>query len=285
MNRLETGVLDCRGRQLDLRIPQVMGILNVTPDSFSDGGDFSDIDAALSQAKKMIADGAAIIDVGGESTRPGAAPVSADQELQRVIPVIEALRAELAIPISIDTSKPVVMQAAVAAGAGFINDVRALSEPGALDMAAGLNVPVCLMHMQGAPRTMQDAPSYQDVCAEVLGFLRNRMQACLNAGIPRQHILLDPGMGFGKSLDQNLTLFHHLTKLCAIGQPLLVGVSRKSMIGAVLDVPVTERLSGGLALAALAVWQGTRLIRTHDVRETVEAVRMIAAVQDVRGQQ
>jgi len=265
--------------------PIVMGILNVTPDSFSDGGRFIGREAALRRVREMIAEGAQIIDVGGESTRPGAQAVSVEEELERVIPVIEAIRSESAIPVSIDTSKPEVMRAAVDAGASLVNDVRALREPGALAAVAERGVPVCLMHMRGEPRTMQQAPRYDDVVAEVLAFLEERVAACEAAGIPRERIILDPGFGFGKTLDHNLALFRALPRFAATGLPVLVGVSRKSMIGQVLEVPVAERLAGSLALASLAVWLGAAIVRSHDVRETVHAVRMAAAVRGESPQQ
>ncbi len=265
--------------------PIVMGILNVTPDSFSDGGRFIGREAALQRVREMIAEGAQIIDVGGESTRPGAQAVSVEEELERVIPVIEAIRSESTIPISIDTSKPEVMRAAVDAGASLVNDVRALREPGALAAVAELGVPVCLMHMRGEPRTMQQAPRYDDVVAEVLTFLEERVAACEAAGIPRERIILDPGFGFGKTLDHNLALFRALPRFAATGLPVLVGVSRKSMVGQVLEVPVEERLAGSLALASLAVWLGAAIVRSHDVRETVHAVRMTAAVRGESPQQ
>ncbi len=265
--------------------PIVMGILNVTPDSFSDGGRFIGREAALHRVREMIAEGAQIIDVGGESTRPGAQAVSVEEELERVIPVIEAIRSESTIPISIDTSKPEVMRAAVDAGASLVNDVRALREPGALAAVAELGVPVCLMHMRGEPRTMQQAPRYDDVVAEVLTFLEERVAACEAAGIPRERIILDPGFGFGKTLDHNLALFRALPRFAATGLPVLVGVSRKSMVGQVLEVPVEERLAGSLALASLAVWLGAAIVRSHDVRETVHAVRMTAAVRGESPQQ
>ena len=268
-----------------LEPPIVMGILNVTPDSFSDGGRFIGREAALRRVREMIEEGAQIIDVGGESTRPGAQAVSVEEELARVIPVIEAIRSESAIPVSIDTSKPEVMRAAVDAGASLVNDVRALREPGALTAVADLGVPVCLMHMQGEPRTMQQAPRYDDVVAEVLAFLEERVAACEAAGIPRERIILDPGFGFGKTLDHNLALFRALPRFAATGLPVLVGVSRKSMIGQVLEVPVAERLAGSLALASLAVWLGAAIVRSHDVRETVHAVRMTAAVRGESPQQ
>ena len=265
--------------------PIVMGILNVTPDSFSDGGRFIGREAALRRVREMIEEGAQIIDVGGESTRPGAQAVSVEEELERVIPVIEAIRSESDIPVSIDTSKPEVMRAAVDAGASLVNDVRALREPGALAAVAELGVPVCLMHMRGEPRTMQQAPRYDDVVAEVLAFLEARVAACEAAGIPRERIILDPGFGFGKTLDHNLALFRALPRFAATGLPVLVGVSRKSMIGQVLEVPVEERQAGSLALASLAVWLGAAIVRSHDVRETVHAVRMTAAVRGESPQQ
>ncbi len=271
-------VLDCAGRPLALDRPQVMGVLNVTPDSFSDGGRFTAVDAALAQARRMVEEGAAIIDVGGESTRPGAEAVGVQQELDRVLPVVEALRRELPLPISLDTGKPEVMRAAVAAGAGLINDVYALRLPGALEAAAELQVPVCLMHMRGEPRSMQQAPEYADVVAEVRDFLAQRIEACMAAGIPRRQLLADPGFGFGKRLEHNLSLLRHLERLHGLGVPLLVGMSRKSMIGAILDLPVERRLHGSVAAAVLAAWFGARLIRVHDVGPTVEALRVVSAV-------
>lgn len=272
--------LDCRGRILDLSRPQVMGILNVTPDSFSDGGRYRQLDAAFAHAVRMAEEGAAIIDVGGESTRPGSEAVSLQEEMDRVIPVIERLHAELPVVISVDTSKPEVMQAAVAAGAGLINDVYALRNSGALDVAASLGVPVCLMHMQGEPRTMQHAPNYMDVVAEVRDFLDERMHICAQAGIPREHLLIDPGFGFGKNLDHNLSLLRHLPELHALGAPLLVGVSRKSMIGAITGASVDERVPGSVAAAVLAVWLGAKIVRVHDVKPTVDALKVVAAVQE-----
>jgi len=271
-------VIDCAGKPLDLSRPRVMGILNVTPDSFSDGGAFFAPQAALAHAREMVAAGAAIIDVGGESTRPGAAPVPLQEELRRVIPVVEALSNTLPVPVSIDTRNPAVMQAAVAAGAGLINDVNALQAPGAVETAASLGVPVCLMHMQGMPESMQDNPEYRDVVAEVRQFLAGRALACIAAGVPRERILLDPGFGFGKTTRHNLLLLQHLDALVAEGYPVLVGLSRKSLIGNVLGLPVEERLYPGLALAVLAVWQGAAIVRTHDVRATQEAVAMCHAV-------
>jgi len=274
-------ILDCAGKSLDLSRPQVMGILNITPDSFSDGGYFFAPEQAVAHASRMVEEGAAIIDVGGESTRPGAPPVPVDEELQRVIPVIEALHASLSVPVSIDTRKPEVMQAAVAAGAGLINDVNALQAPGAVELAARLGVPVCLMHMQGTPVSMQEQPEYGDVVSEVTEFLADRAQLCMQQGIAREQILLDPGFGFGKTTRHNLLLLQHLEQLVAVGFPVLAGLSRKSMIGQTLGLPVDKRLYPGVALAVLAVWKGAAIVRCHDVRETREAIRMCEAVRDV----
>jgi len=274
-------ILDCAGKQLDLSHPQVMGILNVTPDSFSDGGQFLAEDTALAQARKMVEDGAAIIDVGGESTRPGAAVVPVDEEISRVVPVIVAIQSEIDIPISIDTSKPDVMRAAIKAGAGLINDVQALRVDGALQAAVALDVPVCLMHAQGTPQTMQDNPQYDDVVKEVSAFLLERVVVCEQAGIKREKLILDPGFGFGKGARHNLRLMKHLSKLVDIGLPVLVGVSRKSIIGKLLNVSVEERLYGSLSLASIAVWQGAKIIRSHDVRATVQAVNLCNHVMQV----
>lgn len=271
--------LSCGSRVLDLSVSHVMGILNVTPDSFSDGGRFAARDAALRHAERMVAAGATLIDVGGESTRPGARPVSPVEELERVAPVVEALAAELDVVISLDTSTPAVMREGARLGAGLINDVRALRRDGALEAAADTGLPVCLMHMLGEPGTMQQDPRYEDVVGEVCAFLEQRMAACAEAGVARERIVLDPGFGFAKTLDHNLSLFKHLDVVRALGRPLLVGVSRKSMIGQALGREVHERLYGGIALAALAVANGACILRVHDVAETVDAVRMIAAVQ------
>lgn len=271
--------LSCGSRVLDLSVSHVMGILNVTPDSFSDGGRFAARDAALRHAERMVAAGATLIDVGGESTRPGARPVSPVEELERVAPVVEALATELDVVISLDTSTPAVMREGARLGAGLINDVRALRRDGALEAAADTGLPVCLMHMLGEPGTMQQDPRYEDVVGEVCAFLEQRMAACAEAGVARERIVLDPGFGFAKTLDHNLSLFKHLDVVRALGRPLLVGVSRKSMIGQALGREVHERLYGGIALAALAVANGACLLRVHDVAETVDAVRMIAAVQ------
>jgi dihydropteroate synthase len=271
-------VLDCAGRPLDLRRPAVMGILNITPDSFSDGGVFLSPDKAIAQALCMVEEGADIIDIGGESTRPGAQPVSAREEVDRVFPVLETLRAQIPLPLSIDTSKPEVMRAAVAAGAGFINDVRALREPGALETAAELGVPVCLMHMQGMPRTMQESPRYDNVVADVSAFLSERLRAAQAQGIPASRLVIDPGFGFGKSLEHNIELLRGLKKLRTLVAPVLVGLSRKSMIGKALGLPVDQRLHASVALAVMAVQQGARIVRVHDVGPTVQALRMWAAV-------
>ncbi len=256
-----------------------MGILNVTPDSFSDGGCYSRLDAALRHAEAMVRAGATLIDIGGESTRPGAPPVSEAEELERVCPAVEAVARELDVTISVDTSTAAVMRESACLGAGLINDVRSLQRPGALQAAADSGLAVCLMHMRGEPTTMQDDPQYPDIYAEVHDFLAERMAACAAAGIARERIVLDPGFGFAKTLEHNLRLFRQLERLHAFGLPLLVGVSRKSMIGKVLDKPVGERLSGSLALAALAVAKGAQILRVHDVAETVDVVRMIAAVE------
>ncbi len=272
--------IDCNGRPLDLSHPRVMGILNVTPDSFSDGGRFLALEAALDQARAMAAAGAAVIDVGGESTRPGAAPVSEAEELERVIPVIEVLHREIDLPISVDTSKPAVMREAVRAGAGLINDVNALRAPGALETAAEAGVPVCLMHMQGEPRTMQQNPSYRDVVAEVRDFLAERIAACEAAGISAECLLVDPGFGFGKTLDHNLTLLRRLQELTSLGRPLLVGLSRKSMLGTLTGRPVEQRQAASVAAAVLAAERGAAIIRVHDVAETVDALAVTRAVME-----
>lgn len=265
-------------RELNLTQPQVMGVLNVTPDSFSDGGRHFAPDDALAQAARMRRDGAAIIDIGGESTRPGAAPVSVTDELQRVLPVVIALRADVEIIISVDTSKPEVMQAVIDKGVHLINDVNALQTDGALQVCADSNVAVCLMHMRGNPRTMQDSPRYDDVVADVAAFLRQRIDACLAAGIPDDRIVIDPGFGFGKTVQHNLDLLVHLDRLCELGVPVLAGLSRKSLLGALLGRDVNERLAGSVALATLAATHGASIIRAHDVAATLDAVRVAYAV-------
>jgi dihydropteroate synthase len=268
----------CRDRILDLGNPVVMGVLNVTPDSFSDGGRFSERDPALAQARLMIEEGAAIIDIGGESTRPGAAPAALDEELARVVPVIETLRRESPVFISVDTSKPEVMRAACDAGADIVNDVRALREPGALAAAARTGAGICLMHMKGEPRTMQVAPRYEDVVAEIGEFLAERIAACRGAGIDIARLVVDPGFGFGKRVVDNLALLKHLGRLGELGVPLAVGLSRKSMLATLSGRAVDDRTAGSVALAAIAVLNGARIVRAHDVAATVDAIRVAAAV-------
>jgi dihydropteroate synthase len=271
--------LVCRDRVLDLAEPMVMGILNVTPDSFSDGGRYVESSSAVERGLRMAEEGAGIIDVGGESTRPGAAPVGAGEELERVLPVIEQLAARLPVPISVDTSKPEVMRAAVAAGASLINDVRALEAPGALEAAADSGAAVCLMHMRGEPRSMQDDPRYGDVVAEVRGYLAARVAACRDAGIGSGRICVDPGIGFGKRLDHNLALLAALDRLANSAVPVLVGVSRKSLVGMITGRPAGERLAGSIAFAALAVMRGAAIVRAHDVAATVDAVKVASALK------
>jgi len=256
-----------------------MGVINVTPDSFSDGGRYVDSVAAVTHALRMIDEGAGLIDVGGESTRPGAQSVSVEAEIERVVPVIEALAARTKIPISIDTSKPAVMTAAVRAGASMINDVRALREPGAMQAAARTEAAICLMHMQGEPRTMQADPRYSDVVAEVRDFLRERTEACLASGIAKNRLVVDPGIGFGKRLEHNLALLAGLPALTALGWPVLIGVSRKSMFATLLGRAVDERVAGGVATATAAVLAGASIVRTHDVAATVDAVKVAVALR------
>ncbi len=272
-----------KGLSLSLERPHVMGILNVTPDSFSDGGHFNQIERAMAHARQMVSDGATLIDIGGESTRPGAPDVNEQEELDRVIPVVERLVAELDVMVSLDTSKAAVMREGCKAGAHLINDVRALLEPGALAVAAEADVPVCLMHMQGQPRTMQAEPYYDDLLGEVRAFFDERIAACLAAGIRRQQLLLDPGYGFGKTLAHNYQLLAQQSKLLDYQLPLLVGMSRKSMIGNLLGRPVDDRLAGSLACALIGMQHGARIIRVHDVRETMDALRagwMVMTGQD-----
>jgi len=256
-----------------------MGVINVTPDSFSDGGRYVDSVAAVTHALRMIDEGAGLIDVGGESTRPGAPSVSVETEIERVVPVIEALAARTKIPISIDTSKPAVMTAAVHAGASMINDVRALREPGAMQAAARTDAAICLMHMQGEPRTMQSDPRYSDVVAEVRDFLRERTEACLASGIAKNRLVVDPGIGFGKRLEHNLALLAGLPAVTALGWPVLIGVSRKSMLDTLLGRAVDERVAGGVAMATAAVLAGASIVRTHDVAATVDAVKVAVALR------
>ncbi len=275
--------LQCGRHALDLDLPIVMGVLNVTPDSFSDGGRFFELQAALAQAERLAGEGAAIIDVGGESTRPGAAPVDVDEELRRVIPVIECLVERLALPVSVDTRKPEVMRAAIAAGASMVNDVSALRGPGAMEAVAQSDVAICLMHMRGEPRTMQREPRYTDVLAEVRDFLRGRVARCVEAGISVSRLVIDPGFGFGKTLDHNLELLRRLPELAAEGHPVLAGLSRKSMIGQLTGRADGERLGGSVALATVAVLAGARIVRAHDVGPTVDAIRIVAAMGGPHG--
>jgi len=277
--------LQCADKTLNLDSPVVMGILNVTPDSFSDGGLFTNLDKALHQAETMVLDGAQIIDIGGESTRPGANPVSGSQELERVIPIIEKLRQELDVIVSIDTSKALVMTEAAKAGAGMINDVMALQNEGALEAAQATGLPVCLMHMKGKPRTMQVDPQYKDVVDEVITFLSQRVEQCLQQGIAKEQIVIDPGFGFGKTLEHNVRLFKHLYKLEELGFPVLVGASRKTMIGQITGKEVNKRMAGSVALAAIAAAHKSTshgvapmIIRVHDVAETVDAIKMSQAL-------
>lgn len=271
--------LRCGTRRLDLSAPVVMGVLNVTPDSFSDGGRFFDPSAALARAREMVAEGAAIVDVGGESTRPGAEPPSLDEELRRVVPVVRAIAAELDVVISVDTSRPEVVEAAVGAGAGLVNDIRGFGNPVTLAAAARGGVALCVMHMQGEPATMQDNPRYADVVAEVRAWLAGRVTACLAAGILPDAIAVDPGFGFGKRLEHNLALLDALESFTTLGAPLLVGLSRKRMIGELTGRPAAERLAGSVALAALAASRGARIVRAHDVAATLDAIRIGAALR------
>ena len=270
---------------LGLERPVVMGVLNVTPDSFSDGGRFVRLDDAVARGLQMAEEGAAVIDVGGESTRPGAQPVDLDEELRRVVPVIARLRDRTPAILSVDTSKPEVMHAAAAAGAAMINDVRALRTPGALEAAVISGCAVCLMHMLGEPRSMQDSPAYVDVVAEVREFLGTRVEACLDAGLPAERIVLDPGFGFGKTLAHNLELLRHLGELSVHGLPIVAGLSRKSMVGALTGRPAGERAHGSIALAVIAALNGARILRVHDVAATVDALRVAAAVAGMPGRQ
>lgn len=285
MTSSKLSILQCGKHQLDISRPVVMGILNTTPDSFSDGGNSYinnrlSLDLALRRAEQMLADGARIIDIGGESTRPGAAIVSGQEELDRVVPVVEALVTKLDALVSVDTSTAAVIRESARKGAGIINDVRALQREGALTAAAESQLPVCLMHMQGQPQTMQAKPVYTDVVAEVKAFLLERVQACVDAGIAHNRIILDPGFGFGKTLAHNLALLKALPEMGDLGYPLLVGMSRKSMIAQLLDRPVDERLPGSLALAMLVAERGAAIIRVHDVAATVDVLKVFNAVTE-----
>lgn len=276
-------LLRCGTQTIDLTQPVVMGVVNVTPDSFSDGGQFRDVAAAVDHGLRMVEEGAAIIDVGGESTRPGANLVSVEEEIRRVVPVVEKLRAQTDAVISVDTSKPQVMRAAAEAGAGLINDVRALTERGALEVAAATQCAVCVMHMQGDPRSMQLAPHYVDVVNEVKAFLNERVEACRAAGIAADRIVIDPGFGFGKTLEHNLQLLRQLRDLGSPASgsdwPIMVGLSRKSMVGRLTGRPSGERVYGSIALAVMAVINGARIVRVHDVGATVDALKTVAAVE------
>lgn len=272
-------ILHCGNFKLDLSRPIVMGIINVTPDSFSDGGHHASTAAAIAHARQLIEDGADILDIGGESTRPGAAMVSLQKELDRVLPVIEGLR-DISVPVSIDTCKTEVMRAALAAGAGMVNDVNALQAEGALEVVAKSDAAVCLMHKQGIPQTMQQQPQYQDVVAEVGNFLRERIDAAETAGIVRQRIVIDPGFGFGKTLAHNLDLLRELASFRNLGVPVLAGLSRKSMLGAITGRDVKERKAASVAAALLAVERGAAIVRVHDVRETVDALKMLNALNE-----
>ncbi|AMB74405.1 dihydropteroate synthase [Pantoea sp. PA1] len=275
--------LFARDSHLDLSFPHVMGILNVTPDSFSDGGKHNALVDALTHTNEMVNAGATIIDVGGESTRPGADEVSVEEELERVIPVVAAIAQRFEVWISVDTSKAEVIREAASVGAHIINDVRSLSEPGALAAAAATGLPVCLMHMKGEPRTMQQAPAYQDIFSEVDAYFVEQLARCEAAGIKKENLLLDPGFGFGKNLSHNYELLARLGEFHHFGLPLLVGMSRKSMIGQLLNVGPGQRLTGSLACAVIAAMQGAHIIRVHDVKETVEAMRVVEATQRAKG--
>lgn len=274
---LTSNFMQFADKQLDLADVQVMGILNVTPDSFSDGGKFAHIDNAIAQVASMIKDGASIIDIGGESTRPGAKDVSLSDELDRVIPIIEAIKQRFDVVISLDTSKTEVMKAGIAAGAGLINDVRALQNDGCLAELANSNLPICLMHMQGMPRTMQANPQYKDVITDIIEFFEQRILACEQVGIAKERLILDPGYGFGKTLEQNYELLARQKELSVLGLPILAGISRKSMIGNLLQRDVSERLAGSLSAAVLATINGAKIIRVHDVKETVDALKVLNA--------
>lgn len=273
-------LMDFAGRKLDMSRPHVMGIVNVTPDSFSDGGQYNQLDSALAHARRLVLEGAAFVDVGGESTRPGAAPVSVQEELDRVCPVVEAIANELDTVISVDTSTPEVIRETARLGAGLVNDVRALLREGAVAAAVECDIPVCLMHMQGQPSSMQARPQYQNVLRDVTSFLMDRVRVLEQGGLSPTKILLDPGFGFGKTLEHNLELLKSLAQMRVLGYPLLVGLSRKSMLGTITGREVSERLPASLAVATIAAMQGAAIIRVHDVRETVDAVKVVSALQE-----
>ena len=279
MRDLVSPILKCGKHTLDFSRPHVMGILNVTPDSFSDGGRYTNLDAALRRAEQMHAQGASIIDIGGESTRPGAAIVTAQQELDRVAPLVELIARECDVIVSVDTSTPVVMRESARLGAGLINDVRALQREGALEAAAATDLAICLMHMRGEPQTMQDEPYYDDVAAEVMAFLEERINACAQIGIAAERLVLDPGFGFAKNTQHNYELFKRMSELHQLQRPLLIGVSRKSMVGNILQQPVDQRLYGSLALAVMALERGAKILRVHDVAPTMDVLKIFNAVQ------
>ena len=272
--------LTCADQLLAIKSPQIMGILNVTPDSFSDGGQFTLIDSALSQVEQMISEGAKIIDIGGESTRPGARDVSEKDEISRVIPILKAIKQRFDIIVSIDTSKAAVMSEAIANGAGIINDVRALQNDGCLAIMSQCDLPICLMHMQGLPRSMQTSPQYHNLIDDIKTFFEQRINDCKQAGIDKQRLILDPGFGFGKTLEQNYQLLAYFSDFQSFDLPLLAGLSRKSMIGNLLNREVDERLAGSLTTAVLAAQQGAKIIRVHDVKETMDALKIINAVAE-----
>ncbi|CNI05232.1 dihydropteroate synthase [Yersinia aldovae] len=275
--------LTARDRILDLSYPQVMGILNVTPDSFSDGGHHNNLDKALQHAELMLSAGATLIDIGGESTRPGAAQVSEQEELDRVVPVVETLAKRFDVWLSVDTSKAAVITESAQAGAHLINDIRALQQPGALEAAANTGLPVCLMHMQGQPQSMQQSPHYDDLMADINQFFQHHIERCVAAGIAKSKLLLDPGFGFGKNLAHNYQLLARLAELHHFELPLLVGMSRKTMVGQILNVPPQQRVTGSVACAVIAAMQGARIVRVHDVKETVEAMRIVEATLLAKG--
>ncbi|GAB7563431.1 dihydropteroate synthase [Methylobacillus methanolivorans] len=278
MNMHNSNQFNCGKYQLDLAHPHVMGIVNVTPDSFSDGGRYASTEKAVAHALQLVADGAHILDIGGESTRPNATPVGLEEELDRVIPVIERLSLEVDVPLSIDTYKPQVMRAAVQAGAAIINDIRGLQEPEAVQAAAEGDAGICIMHMQGTPQTMQQNPQYENVVQEVKGFLQERLEACLAQGIAAERVVLDPGFGFGKRTVHNLALLNGLPDILALGRPLLVGLSRKSVLGQIVGSDVDQRLHASLAASVISVMKGGRIVRVHDVKATVDALKVVDAV-------